>query len=351
MFWSNDALREEEWSVSAKLVGGMVLNPFSLANDREDRLVDWFVAKATADTAPRVREWCAQPEYNAGVAGRNDWRVCFDDWQIVIECKLGDGISPQKDCLGYLNGMGGDKRVVVVAGTRDELALLANECAAGAEWAASLRTAIGEKEICLIAWHEIVQATITRVGRQAAEIISAWAERVERRGVRMMPARPISGEEFMKHILNGAHSGVHPNIGKDARGVRRSTAGKLDDVCSVRCAPAWVRELLRLTEEHFGSRHEVERQAKGWMNLCKAKSKLTLFPWDGGIAVLITHPDPRRRQPDGLKPLTELAVNAHVPERPAQWFPRDRTIGVEFRRPPDNDEWLHLVEEALCCVP
>jgi hypothetical protein len=87
------------------------------------------------------------------------------------------------------------------------------------------------------------------------------------------------------------------------------------------------------------------------MNICKKTSKLTLFPWSDGIALLITHPDPGRKQPAGLKPLTELEVNAHVPDRPAQWFPRDRTIGVEFRHPPSDGEWLQLVEGLLCCVP
>jgi len=271
MFWRSDELRDDEWSVSAKLVGGMLLNPFSLANNCEDRLIDWFVARVTDNQATRLDEWSAQPEYNMGIAGRNDWRVCFREWQVVVECKLGDGISPQKDCLGYLNGLSSERRVVAVAGTMDELAQLANECVAGAAWVTSLRTAIQKREVILIAWHEIVEATIARLPSRAAEIISAWAEQIERRGARMMPVRPISGNEFMNFIICGSHSGLYPNIGRDARSIRRSTAGSIEEVCSVRCAPIWVRELLELTEQHFRPRYEVLRQASGWMNICVEK--------------------------------------------------------------------------------
>ena len=144
MFWFDDILKEEEWSLSAKLLAGLVFNPFSTVNTIDNSLFAWFLSRITRGKRLSSSVWIAKPEY-AGEFGRNDWRLHVEDWQIAVECKFGDGIDIKKDCLQYFKGLRGEKRCVVVIASVSEFSELTRICSNFSETIDNVKQRIEKK--------------------------------------------------------------------------------------------------------------------------------------------------------------------------------------------------------------
>jgi len=344
MFWFDEVLKEEEWSLSAKLFAGLVFNPFSLVNAGEDSLFAWFWKRITGSVPSILAGWRAKPEYS-GKLGRNDWRLHVDNWEIAVECKFGDGIDIYKDCLQYLDGLPPNYRRIVVVATVSEFSELTKSCKNDAEWAPVLIDELKNGSIVLIAWHEIVEAAIKCLPVEDAKLLRVWADKVTRNSLLLMPKKRVSGFQIASMILEGKVSKI-PIVHKpDARGKRGSTA-TLQEVCIKRNAPNWVRHYLETVEQTCLKKNLVfESKHSGWVNIRKNKShSVTLFPLNDGVAILISHPTDAQRFSDYSR-LEELEIHNIVPDN-KNWFPRDRTIGITFRGSKSCKK-QHFVDEII----
>lgn len=345
MFWHHDDFVEEEWSISAKVFAGLVFNPFSVVNKREDSLFLWFLHRATGDLSLKPRCWSATTEYR-GLAGRNDWRLHADKWRIAVECKFGDGIDPFKDCLQYLEDSSTHHRVALVASV-SELAELTDICRTTNDKALELKRSIEVGNSRLLAWPDIIDAAIDRFdSEEDAAILKAWADGAVKDDLKLMPDTRISGKEF-EELINQERSAGIPYThdpswqeGKDK---------PWDIVYSVNNPPDWVRRCLEAAWLEFSDRRELKlkRVLSGWADI-KRKSlnySVTLFPWQGGVAIIISHPRKSKEYP-GFSRLVELTVDGAVPTN-KRHFPRDRALGVEFLDPIAEQEFVSRVSEAV----
>ena len=345
MFWFDEDLMEEEWSLSAKLFAGLVFNPFSHANTGIDSLFAWFWSRITGKELPNSSGWRAKPEYS-GKLGRNDWRLHVDNWEIAVECKFGDGIDIFKDCLQYIDDLRLDYRRVVVVASVSEFSELTKSCINDTEQTPTLIEELKNDNIVLIAWHEIVEAAICRLPTEDAKMLRVWADKVKRNLLPLMPEKRISGDQIASMILEGKIANIPILHRPDGRGRRISTA-TLEEVCNKRDAPNWVRRCMEGAEQTCLEENLLfEMKRSGWVNIRKKKKShsVTLFPWRTGVAILISHPTNAQRFPDYSR-LEKLELHDLVPDN-KNWFPRDRTIGITFRYNKSCKK-QHFVDEII----
>ena len=346
MFWCDRDFMEEEWSLSAKLFAGLVLNPFSSVNDGRSSLINWFCNRVIGSELLDLHGWRAKPEY-VGELGRNDWRLQVGKYQVAVECKFGDGIDIYGDCLKYLQGLDPTYRRVVVVASVSEFSELTEICVKAPEQFATLKTNLKAKDVVLLAWHEIVEAAIERLPTEGAKkILKDWADNVNRESLRLMPQERLSGDDAAKLILQGRTAGIPITHRTDARGESRPTS-TLGEVCKKRNAPEWVCRYMAAVESACSKGNSVFVSKKaGWVDVKKGIKgrSVTLFPWEKGVAILISHP-PAGRQFPGYFHLEQLGLHEIVPDS-RNWFPRDRTIGLAFTTVKEGDE-QHFVEEIM----
>jgi hypothetical protein len=327
MFWFDDILKEEEWSLSAKLFAGLVFNPFSTVNTIDNSLFAWFLSRITKGNRLNPSVWIAKPEY-ASKFGRNDWRLHVENWQIAVECKFGDGIDINKDCLQYFEDLRGENRCVVVIASVSEFSELTRKCEKSSETVEDLKQRIQKKEVVFITWHEIVDAAIDSLPEEQSKILKVWSEKVKRNSLLLMPKKRISGNQIESLILEGKAADIEITHRTDARKKREST-GNLDEVLSKQGSPEWVCCYVKAVSQMCHSeKFTCLVKKSGWIDIAanKKSRSLTLFPLREGLALLISHPDDSKIFP-GYLHLDKLGLQDVVPDR-KNWFPRDRTIGV-----------------------
>lgn len=344
MFWFDSDFVEEEWSLSAKLFAGLVFNPFSVVNTGHSSLFRWFYKQVTGDKLADSAGWRAKPEY-MGLLGRNDWRLHIGKWQIAVECKFGDGIDIYGDCLKYLEGMEPDCRRVLVVASVSEFSELTTFCMDETEQVLRLKKNLRGKTVIFLGWHEIVEAAVSRLPTEGAkEILKNWAYKVNRKSLLLMPKDPITGDQAAALILQGKIASIPITHRFDARGDRRPTAN-IEEVCNKRKAPDWVWNFMAEAQRACSKSNLVfESKRAGWVNVRRtSKSRsVTLFPWENGVAILISHPINVHQFPS-YSSLELIGLQGIVPDK-EDWFPRDRTIGIVFRSPMEHDK-QRFVEE------
>lgn len=348
MFWHHDDFVEEEWSVSAKVFAGLVFNPFSVVNMREDSLFLWFLHHATRELSLSPPCWSAMTEYR-GSLGRNDWRLHVDNWRIAVECKFGDGIDPFDDCLQYLEGSSNHHRVVVVASV-SELSELTDTCRASGDEILALKRSIAAGDVRLTAWPEIIDAAIDRLASEQSEILKNWANGTVKNRLELMPSTRISGEEAATLIAQGQSAGIsytHESAWKEGPDVAWRA------VYSKRNPPAWVRRCLETAWRAFSERPELKlkRVPSGWADI-KRKSlsySVTLFPWESGLAVIISHPRKASSEYPSFKRLVDLEADGVVPSN-KRHFPRDIALGVELLSPVSEHDVVKLISNAVALL-
>ena len=332
MFWCDKDFMEEEWSLSAKLFAGLVFNPFSSVNDASDPLFTWFCNRVIGTELPSLHGWKAKPEYVGGL-GRNDWRLQVGTYQIAVECKFGDGIDPYMDCLKYLQGIDPSYGRVVIVASVSEFSELTGVCAKAPEHAAALKANLKTKKVFFLTWHEIIEAASSRLPAGDAEVLKSWANTVSRGSLLLIPKEHerVPGGRFAKYILEDQSASIPITHRTDARGDWRSTS-TLQKVCRKRNAPEWVCSYMEAADLACSKGDlKIEYVKSGWVDVRKGKSRsVTLFPWEKGVAILITHPADGRHFP-GYSRLEALGLQGVVPDR-TNWFPQDRTIGLAFTR-------------------
>jgi hypothetical protein len=336
MFWFDEILKEEEWSLSAKLFSGLVFNPFSIVNNIDNSLFVWFWKRITGENKLSSQIWRARPEY-IGKFGRNDWRLHIENWEIAIECKFGDGIDIKKDCLQYLKALGGEKRCVVVIASVSEFSELTRCCTIFNEITDDLKHKIKEGEVVLVAWHEILEAAMERLPPEKNQILRAWANKVKRNSLLLMPEKRLSGKQTESLIIEGKSADIPITHRTDARGDRKPTS-TLEKVCNKRDAPDWVRACIEEVYQMCVNSKFVFEVKKSWINVrVKQTSRsLTLFPYCNGLALLISHPDDIKRFP-AYSHLDKLGLQDIVPIN-ENWFPRARTIGIVLKNCINEDK-------------
>lgn len=332
MFWLSRNFIEEEWSLSAKLLGGLVFNPFSLPNHPDRQLLKWLVERATGRELSYLPEWQAKPEYQ-GTLGRNDWRVQVDQATIVVECKFGDGIDPINDCLKYLERPGrsnGSGTWVLVIASVSELAELTQTARASGESCQPLIDAIRNRTVRLMAWHEIVEASCRCTADESVKaVLNDWAGSVARNGLRLMPENLASGPQIENMIMEGKASSIAPVHRRDARGERKPTAS-LKGICEATGTPEWVAQSIEDISEHCSQQGWIFEPKRGnWINIRRRKTSpsVTIIPWSSGVTFVVSHPPGDWSSPVSLLPMSELQGCRNLPKKP-QWFPQNRTIGL-----------------------
>ncbi len=338
MFWLNDDFVEEEWSLSAKLLGGLVFNPFSLANHPDPHMFKWFVNRVTCQELADLTDWRAKPEYR-GPIGRNDWRVQADQITIIVECKFGDGIDPETDCLQYMMPSGQSRTWMVIVASVSELAELTRIAQGSSEPCRLLREAIQNHTVRLMAWHEIVEAFCRYITDDSVKtILSRWAASASRNWVRVLPENTVSGIEFEDLIINGKTSNIIPVHRPDARGIRGPTSS-LDEVLTGTRFPDWVAQILQRIQEQCSEKCGVFEPKKKWVNIRRNKTSpsVTIVPWADGVTFVVSHPPKEWRPPSPpLLPMTELKGCRMLPVKES-WFPQNRTVGWEIVDPVEAD--------------
>lgn len=298
-------------------------------NAGPSRLIDWFARRIG------VREpggaWVAKPEY-VGSGGRNDWRLLIDHIQIVVEAKFGDGIDVHEDCLKYL-ATGETSRLVIVA-SLSEYSELSQALLAGKPVCADFKESLVTGKTKLLSWHELVSEAARRLPSEMAAILLKWGHSVQRRGLSLFPGNEISGAEIEQILLRGGQLPFAIMHTSDARSTRRSTIDFAELLRTTR-TPEWACGFLREIQSWCSSHHwTFEPKARGWVNIrFESRPSMTLIPRDVGIILVVSHP-PRDFTSDGLVPLSELKTAHGIPMN-ANWFPRDRAVGLEVVRPTD----------------
>ncbi len=351
MFWHHVEFAEHEWSVSAKLFAGLVFNPFSVVNEREDSLFLWFLHRVTGNPSLHPQCWSAIPEY-VGELGRNDWRLHVDNWRIAVECKFGDGIDPHEDCLKYLQDLQGNRRRVVVVATDSEFSALTSDCLKNSfHGIPTLKNFMAREDIALLTWAELIEEICSRLPEDASQTVREWASTAERADTKLIPDKRMSGKVYAECIISGKEARIPITHSKDARSMRRPTSD-LSSVCKKRKAPDWVREYLEAVNDECGKAGLIfESKCSGWINIRRKRDShsVTLFPWHEGVAILITHPpDPEKAAKAGFRSLAQLVVSEEVPKK-KQWFPKVRTQGFEMTAP-DQLSRDAFVTKTLCAV-